>query len=402
MPIQQSRLANGVHVISHHVPGARSAAMGLWLLNGSRHETPEQHGWAHLLEHLFFKGCGSRDAAAIARLTDRWGGQVNAFTGRELTVLHGLVPAPRLGELAELLIDMVLDPRFDAADLHVEQGVVLQELAGIEDSPEEAVEVRAVEQAWPEHPMGRDILGTAASIRAASVDGLQAYRRAQLRGQRLAVIAVGAVDHQDLLAASAPLATLPPGARPRVAAPRFTGGRQREQRAGGQAHLLWAMPAPAGNAAALPVATLADHILGGGVSSRLFMTLRERLGLVYDIRSSLEIYSDSGLWLIQTACEPDAAARCEAAVEEIVRELWAGGPSAQELEDARDHVASVLALEHDALEAHMEHLAREHFYLGHHLDARARLAELQAVSTEAVRDLLQQSWEQRLHLAWTP
>src|SRR5699024_3422620 len=155
--------------------GARSVALGLWLFNGSRHETPEQQGYAHLLEHLLFKGCATLDAKSIARLTDRWGGQFNAFTGRGLTALHNWVPARQQAELAARLTDMLLHPRFDADDLAAEQAVVLQEIAAQQDAPDEAAESAAVELACQGNPLGREILGIDDAVRGATVQDMQAY-----------------------------------------------------------------------------------------------------------------------------------------------------------------------------------------------------------------------------------
>lgn len=400
MDIQRTVLANGLTVISHHRPGSHSVALGLWLLNGSRHEKPDQHGYAHLLEHLYFKGCGELDALAVARLTDRWGGQVNAFTGRELTALYGLVPAARQRELTELLVSMVLAPRFSSADLQTEQGVILQEMAAEADSPEQAAETRLVELACAGHPFGRDILGSAESISAASVEKLSDYRRQLLTGARLAVVAVGAVDHDTVLKAAAPLAALPVGARPTAIAPRLIGGEHRHQESSEQTHLLWLMPAPLADGPGHATAAIANHLLGDGASSRLFQALRERLGLVYDIHSRLETYSDCGLWFIQTACRPEDADRCRSVVEGELAALTVQGPEPAELAAAREHMESVLQLELDAAEAHMESLAREHFYLGHHPDLEERLAELAEVDAGAVQALLHASWDARLHLTW--
>lgn len=400
--IRTTVFTNGCTVISRPLPHAASVAVGLWLLNGSRHEQRSQQGYAHLLEHLFFKSAGPYDARAIARMTDRWGSQVNAFTGRELTALHGWVPSNRMGELTELLITMVTDTRFSAADLEAEQGVILQEMAGQSDAPDEAVETRAVELACGDHPLGRDILGTAETVSAATVETLQLYRRGLLTGQRLAVVAVGAVDHDALVARCAPLERLPAGKRPATVAPILQGGERSERQQTEQAHLVWVMPAPAAGARTLPAAAIGNYLLGDGVSSRLFQEVRERLGLVYDIRSALETFSDCGLWIIQTACRPRDYDRCRHAIEQCLELLLDHGPSAEEMADARDHIASALALEQDTLEHYMERLAREHFYLGRHPDLEERLAQVAAVTPTEVQAALTEAWRQRLHLVWRP
>lgn len=400
--IRTTRLANGVTIISRKLPAAHSASLGVWILNGGRHQNAAQAGYAHLLEHLLFKGCDGHDALALARCFEAMGGQVNAHTGRELTALHGLVPAQEMPELLHLFIAMLLTPRFNADDLAVEREVVLQEMAMIEDTPEEAVEETAVELAWPDHAIGWPILGRQAVVEQATAADMHAYLRGLLTGNRLLVVAAGAVDHAALVETCAPLAALPAGTASPSSAPRFASGRHRARHDLAQSHLVWTMKTlPIGDER-YPSLLLANHLLGGGVSSRLFQEIRERRGLAYSIQSRLELYSDCGLWLMQTACEPERIEECRAAVEEILQQLIESGPGADEVENSRCHLRSAMLIAEDDPEECMERLAREAIYLGRHWSTQERLAQLAEITPESVMTHLGQAWMDTLRLEWSP
>lgn len=394
--IRTATFANGVNVVTRRFPSQRSAALGVWLLNGVRHENANQQGYAHFLEHLLFKGIPDMDAWALADRFEAMGGEINAHTGRELTALHGLVPAEDLMDLLGLFIDMLLAPAFDSTDVDVEKEVVLQEMAMVQDNPEEALEDAAFRRAWPWHPMGRPVLGSRETISAATAADFRSYMLAQLTGGRVWIVAVGNVDHDAIVAACAPLALLPPGGGPETAQPRFTPGSHRRRGDWEQSHLLWVLPAPAFNDPSFHALVMANHILGGGASSRLFQEVREQRGLVYGIHSRLELYSDCGVWLIPTACDPHRRAECRKAVEETVEALIREGFDSDELEITRRHLWAGLVLEEDDPDGCMERLAREAIYLGRHPSLEDRTAALAAVSAEDVSRALARAWEERL------
>ncbi len=401
--INTTRLANGVTIISCSLPVAHSTSLGVWILNGGRHQTPAQTGYAHLLEHMLFKGTNTRSALGLARRFEAMGGQVNAHTGRELTALHGLVPKQHIYELLQLFVDMLINPRFDEADLTIEREVVLQEMAMIADTPEEAIEETAVERAWPDHPLGWPILGHEAVIENATGAALHAYLRELLTGGRLWIVAAGAVDHTSLVQECAALAHLPAGGAPATSVPDFKAGRDHARHDLTQSHLVWAMHAPAlTDNAHYPALVVANHLLGGGASSRLFQEIREQRGLAYSIQSRLDLYADSGLWMIQTACEPERADECRRAVEDTLLKLMRDGPAPDELEISRDHLRASMLIAEDDPEECMERLAREAIYLQQHLPMEARLAQLTAVTPQDIKDVLTHAWAQTLHLEWSP
>lgn len=401
--IQTTRLSNGLTVVSRHLPHRHGAALGVWLLNGTRHEAAHESGYAHLLEHLLFKGTHALDAVALARCFDAMGGQVNAFTGRELTALHGLVPRDELGRLLQLFIAMLRTPRFDDADLDLETRVVFQEMAMVQDNPEETLEEMGVAHAWADHPMGRPVLGDRTMLATVRATDVHAYLQNTLSGERLWVVAAGAVDHAALVDRCAELADLPARPAPWVPAPRFERGTQRMEIGDSeQTPLLWLLPAPAPTEDGYHAAILANHVLGSGNSSRLFQAVREQRGLVYGIHSRIETYSDTGLWLIQTACDPERADECRAAVEITVARLLEEGVSDSEMELARRHLGAGLMMEEDDPEAVMERLAREAIYLKRHLGLDEELARLRQVDPPQLLAALATRWRQRLYLSAAP
>lgn len=397
-----SVLSNGVHLVTDTGPGGHSAALGLWLVNGTRHQRPGESGYAHLLEHLLFKDTRHRSALELAQRFDAMGGQINAHTGRELTAIHGLVPQHHLNELLALFQELLLEPAFDDHDLAAEREVVCQEMAMVEDTPDEAAEDFAVEQVWPGHPLGLPILGERATLEAATARGVHAYLRRQLQGGRLWVVAGGAVDHDELAAGCEALGRLPAGSAPTVPPPAFSAYQRHVARDGCQTQLQWLMPVPGFADTRRIARNVADALLGGGYSSRLFQELRERRGLVYDVHTRLELYADTGLWLIQTACEPRQADACRKATEAVLADMIEAGPGGDELERVREHIGAALLIERDDPEAHTERLARESIYLGQVPDLDEYLRQLPEVSAGDVRRVLAEAWSRRAHLAWGP
>lgn len=392
-----SSLPNGVRVVTKRMPGHRGAALGVWLINGARYESPAQSGYAHFLEHLFFKGTAQLDGTSLAFRLEAMGGQVNAHTGRELMALHGLVPKGDVAELSRIIIDMLLLPRFDDHDVDLERQVILQEMAMIEDTPEETLEDKAMTLAWPDHPLGRPVLGRPETIEGANAAALRDYLRQRLSGGRVWVVAAGDVEHDVLADACRNLASLPPGTAPPQAPPRFMPGDHRIAIDAEQSQLLWVMPVSTAATESYYSRLVANHVLGGGVSSRLFQELRERRGLVYGIQSRLDFYSDGGIWAIQTACDPRRADECREAVNATVAGLLRDGVNDRDLEIARRHLSANLVIDEDHPEHIMERLAREAIYLGHHPDFSERMHLLNSVSAAGAATALAEAWSQKLY-----
>jgi len=400
--IHNTHFPNGLRLITRTIPGIRSAAIGIWLVNGVRHQQPETNGYAHLLEHLLFKGTRKLDALELARQMDGLGGQINAQTGRELTAFYGLVPGDDVARLLDLFIHMLLSPRFDATNVETERSVVMQEIAYVAADPEQMIEEYAISRAWPDHPLGWPLLGNQAVIEQAESVSLRTYLNELLQGNRLLVIAVGCVKHALLEAVCRLLGQLPAGDTPATVPPVFNPGNLTEYSPYSQSYCHWLFPVPAPSDNAYPALLVANHLLGGGTASRLFQKLRETHGLSYSVQTQLEFYSDTGLWQIRTVCEPVHTEQCRRIVFETLQQLLSDGPTQQELTATKQHLFANLKLEQDSPLQCMERLAHEALYRNYHPSETEYRSWIRAVTADQVRHVLQTAWHQALHITWSP
>jgi predicted Zn-dependent peptidase len=313
-------LANGVRVVCDPIPGLETLALTIAIGRGARFESQAQSGWAHLLEHMVFKGAGERSARDIVEVIEAEGGHINAATGHERTsfqvrALKGGLP---LG--MAVLSDLILRPTLSAEDLAKEKPVIAQEIAEAADTPDDLVFELAQAQAFAGQSIGRPILGTRRSVNAATSERLADYRAALYAPDAIVVSAAGAVDEDELLAlaeqhfGAAPASAGSPGPAPA----QFTGGRARTARALEQAHLVLLLPAPGLTDPDYFALRLFAEMLGGGMSSRLFQEVREHRGLAYAIDAYADCYSDAGVLGVYAGTSAEnAAAAARLAGEQV-------------------------------------------------------------------------------------
>lgn len=390
-----SRLANGVRIVSDTVPNTGTVALGIWLCNGSRYQRPTENGYAHFLEHLLFKATPSCSGAQLAQRFEAMGGRINAYTGRELTVFHGFVPTTDWKELLGHLSDMIRDPRFTNNDVRLERDIVLQEMAAVKDAPEEWLEEATISAIWGAHPMAWPILGSERVIEQATEPELRRYLTDVACGERVWIAAYGDIEHAALVEACRVFETLPAAQAPRMAPPTYT---QLDTSLNGhynQVTMQWSMPLPSIVDPAHYAFLVANHVLGGGTSSRLFQEVREARGLVYDIHSEIDLYMDCGLWTIHTACEPEQSQECREAVEGTIDRLSFRGPEAHEVQTSKDYIRANLLLERTNFETAMERLARDWIYFGAPRAQRDILERIDSVLVEHAAEALETCWRQR-------
>lgn len=351
------RLANGVRVICDAAPGFETLALSVVAGRGARFEDATRSGWSHLLEHMVFKGAGSRSARQIVEAIERDGGQINAATGYERTsfqvrALRGGLP---LG--LEVSADLILRPSLDADDLEREKQVIGQEIAEARDAPDDQVFELAQTAAFADQALGRPVLGSADSIASADRASLGAWRSALYAPDRLVVSAAGAIDEDELLAlAERHFGSAHPSSGPKAAAARFTGGRVGERRKLEQAHIVLALPGPGISDPEHFAFRVFAEILGGGMSSRLFQEARERLGLAYAIDAFAEAYADGGMLGIYAGCAgPDAVRLVEVAAAEALS--LARGVETAELSRAKAQLKAALFMSRESLLARAEQAA---------------------------------------------
>jgi predicted Zn-dependent peptidase len=391
--IRRTQLDNGIRVLSEEVPGCHSVSLGIWVNNGSRHEPDELSGISHFIEHMLFKGTDRRSAQDVAREIDSVGGVLNGFTSREFSCYFVKILSGKLALAVDLLGDLVCDSRFDADDVEKERRVICQEIAMIEDSPEELVHDQFARSFWAGHPLGRPVIGAVDSVCAITRDQLLDFMRGRYVGDNLCVVAAGCLDHDQLVAlvqqslggiAASGVAVV--DSKPQVSRRVAVETRDLEQ-----AHICLGVEGLAQNHAERYGTYLLNTILGGNMSSRLFQTIREEQGLVYSVYSYHHNHSDSGSFIVYAGTAAQDAPRVVDAILAEMRRLKREEVSALELQSAKDYLKGGMLLAMESSDNHMSRLAKNELFLrdtGISLEQSA--AMIDAVSAEHLQQLAAQ------------
>jgi predicted Zn-dependent peptidase len=369
------------------IPDAETVAVGAWVRCGSAHEPTDSAGITHLLEHLLLRRCGERTPEDISELIDALGGEVDAFTAREACAVTVHVPAERFGEALDLVLDAVFRPRLEAEDVALEQRVIAAEFDLIQDSPAEFAAERALAACWGDHPLARPVLGRREVVERLKAADLARFHRRRFTAENLLLVAVGPVDETGIRARLDELpraGTLPPG----MGVPAWHNGVLVEEREGlEQLYANLVLPAlPAGHPEALTLGVL-HQLLGGGAASRLFRELRDHLGLVYDVASSVYATAVAGVLEITFSAPARQVEACWDAVLRVLADVGAGRIGEAEVELAKRALAAAVVLGTEGTDALMEAHATEFLSRGHRFDAAAVQRELALVSVERVRAL---------------
>ncbi|NRB35705.1 MAG: insulinase family protein [Rhodobacteraceae bacterium] len=306
MTVRQDQLANGVRIVTEHMPGLESASIGIWVTAGGRHERLDQNGIAHFLEHMAFKGTETRNALQIAEAIEDVGGYINAYTSREVTAYYARVLKDDVALAFDVIADIVLNPIFDPREIEVERGVILQEIGQSHDTPDDVIFDWLQEDSYANQPLGRTILGPSERVSAFSVEDFRGFVAEHYAPGNLIIAAAGAVDHDALLRmAEDMLGHLSPR-KALVAEPAtFTGGQTIREKNLEQAHFAMAFESPGYMDDAIYTAQIWSTAFGGGMSSRLFQEVREKRGLCYTIFAQTGAYADTGSTMIYAGTSGD-------------------------------------------------------------------------------------------------
>jgi predicted Zn-dependent peptidase len=377
-------LANGVRVVCDPAPGYGTLALSVVAGRGSREEDAARNGWSHLLEHMVFKGAGPRSARALVEAIEAEGGQLNAATGHERTSFQVRALAGGAPLAMEIVSDLLLRPTLNADDLAREKQVIGQEIAEAADTPDDQVFELAQSAAFADQPLGRPILGKPETLAPVEPVALEAWRARLYAPDRIVVSAAGAVDEDELLklaedrlgSAITPPVDIPAGAA-------FTGGVAAETRRLEQAHLVFLLPGVAVLDPAYWSFRLFAEALGGGMSSRLFQDVRERLGLAYAIDAYAEAWTDVGALGIYAGCAAaDAGALAEAAAGQI-RDLLRR-PQPEELARAKAQLKASLYMSRESLSSRAEQTAAQILVFGRPVPSVEFADAIDAVTLEDI------------------
>ncbi len=382
-------LGNGIRVITEAMPTVRSASIGLWVGVGSSHEEPGIRGISHLIEHMLFKGTRARSARQIAETMDSVGGNLNAFTDKEVTCYHGRVVDAHIPLAFEVLCDMFRNATFDPTDLRNEQQVIREEIRMYDDSPEEVSNDLFLRTVWAGSSLGEPTIGYVDTVSKVTRDSIASYMGQRYTPDRVVVAAAGNVDH----AAFAQLVerflgsmsgnfegTEPPMPIFRAA---FAGKNKDCE----QVYLLiGAEGTTARDERRYPLSVL-DAIVGGGMASRLFQEIREKRGLVYSIYSSHNAYRSGGIFSISASASPKHAEEVLSLVRAELTALSTNGVSSDELYRAKEHIKGSLLLSLESTSARMIRLGRSELSVDRHIPTSEVTQRIDAVTKEEVNEL---------------
>jgi predicted Zn-dependent peptidase len=319
--VKLHRLPNGLRIVTEHMPSLKSAAVGIWVNAGTRHEETWENGIAHFLEHMAFKGTSRRTALQIAEEIEDVGGYINAYTSREATAYYARVLEADVPLALDVISDIVLNPIFDPREIEIERGVILQEIGQVLDTPDDVIFDWLQEVAYPEQPLGRTILGPAERVQAFDAEALRGFVRRHYRPERMIVSAAGAVSHEAIVAeAERIFGALPPGPGEFELPGAYGGGERRVRKKLEQAHIALAFETPGYRDEAIYTAQIYSTALGGGMSSRLFQKIREEKGLCYSIYASTGAHAETGLMTVYAGTSSeDLPALTELTIDELKR-----------------------------------------------------------------------------------
>jgi predicted Zn-dependent peptidase len=386
----QSTLSNGLTVVSHTMPEVETVSLGIWIGAGSRSEQLTEHGIAHFLEHMAFKGTKRRSARQIVEEIEAVGGDINAATSVDSTGYYARVLPKDMPLALDILSDIILEPRFDGAELARERDVILQEIAASSDSPDDIVYDFISEAAFPDQPVGRTILGTAQSVVGFERDHLGAYLTTHYHGPNMVLAAAGAVDHNALVAeAERRLAGLSSEGTPVPQQAVYAGGRRHSAKPFEQTHLMIALEASAYHQPEYFKSQILAGALGGGMSSRLFQEVRERRGLCYSVYAFSSGLTDSGMFVVHAAGAPEKAHELFSVIRDELERAAADGFDQAELARVKAQMKMGLLAALESSSARVEQLARHILFRGRVLPTSELVERIEAVETADLQALLQ-------------
>jgi predicted Zn-dependent peptidase len=390
--IQRTTLPNGLTILTERMDHVRSVAMGVWISTGSRHELPEVNGISHFVEHMVFKGTKNRSAQHIAREVDAIGGNIDAFTGKETICFNIKVLDEHVPTAIDVLSDLVLNPTFDHEEIHRERGVVLEEIKIDEDNPDYLVHEIFTQSFWKGHPLSKPILGTRETVKRFEQDTLFNYYGDRFLGGNLVFTAAGNLQHDEFVEqVRRRFENLPAGKSPHTQEAPKTHARiqLRNKQSLEQVQLCLGVPAPQVNHDQRYVTLMLNNILGGGMSSRLFQTIREERGLVYSIYSDLAPYRDTGSLCVYAGTSAIQAVHVVDLIMAEFRRIKSEPVAADELRRAKDQLKGNLLLSLESSTARMSNLARQEMYFHHFASFDQILQKVEAVTAEQIMQMAQ-------------
>lgn len=402
--VKRTVLPGGLRIITEQMPSVRSAAIGIWVNVGSRDEVASQTGSAHYLEHLLFKGTKNRSALDISSTIDAVGGEMNAFTSKELTCFYTRVLDTSVPEAIEVLVDMITSATITSVDVDQERQVVLEEIAMRDDDPADIVHEQFSRALFGDAPLGRSILGTVENISSLSRRSIHGFYRKYYSPDRLVIAVAGNIDHAvivkqirrafnlggvDLDGEETPY--VPPKVKTKVS---HTGGLVKFDKTTEQANLVIGVPGLDRGDERRYIQSVFNAALGGGMSSRLFQEVREKRGLVYTVYSFGQQFQDAGMSGVYAGCSPKNLEQVTQVITDVLDEVALNGITKTELAKAKGQVSGGMVLGLEDTSSRMSRIARSEMNHGYVPSVSQVLERISAVTLEEVQELAHHLWSQ--------
>ena len=394
--LRRTVLPNGLIVLTERMEHLRSVAMGVWIKSGSRGEPAETNGISHFVEHMVFKGTRNRTAQSIAREMDSIGGNLDAFTGKETICFNVKSLNSHVPIALDVLADLVLNPIFASTDIERERGVILEEIKIDEDNPDVLVHELFTQSFWKDHPLGKPILGTTTTVARLDQPKLLDYHAGCFNAGNMVFSAAGNLEHDEFvriladkfapLQSGHPLAELPaPESSARILL--------KNKKALEQVQICLGVPSPPITDQNRYATLILNTVLGGGMSSRLFQTIREERGMAYSVYSDLSPYRDTGTLCVYAGTSAGKALECIDLILDEFKKLKQEPLPDEELTRAKDQLKGNILMGLESSSSRMANLARQEIYFGQFFTADEIIARIDAVDAEQVQTMAQRLFD---------
>lgn len=389
---RKDTLANGIRVVSETLPKSRSVSIGVWVKIGSRHEPQQIGGISHFIEHLFFKGTEKRSAKDIAIEMDSLGGEMNAFTSQETTTYYAKVVDEHLPVVIEILADILIGAKFDPVEMEKERKVILEEIKGVEDTPDDYIHELFTSTVWPDNSLGRPILGTRETIGALKHDDIISYINNYYSPREIVISVAGNFEHARLIELlNTHFGKLARNGLPKnEETPAFTHAVSVKKKQLEQVQLCIGCKGLNYTHEDRYTMSALNTVLGNSMSSRLFQEIREQNALAYSIYSYVTSYRDTGLLTVYAGMDPLNALKVVRLVMKELKKIKEEGITPAEELRVKNQIKGSLILSLESSNSHMSRIARQEVYFGKYLSMDDIIKGVEKVTAEQVRRLAEQ------------
>jgi predicted Zn-dependent peptidase len=389
--IESYTCSNGVRIIHEKMPYVRSVAIGIWIEAGSGDELEQEAGIAHFIEHMLFKGTTSRSARKIAEQFDRIGGDINAFTSKEMTCYYATVLGHHAAQALDVLSDMFFNSTFEAGEIEKEKSVVLDEIAAVEDTPDDDVHEQLWAIMFPDHPIGKPVLGNEETITSFDKKMIHEFMERMYRPEKIVISIAGNYDEDliKLIEKQFGSHKSKPNERKEtlIHIPQFHDGVLKKVKDIEQTHLCIGYSSPSVNDHRIHDLTILDSIIGGTMSSRLFQEVREERGLAYSIYSYYSAYASSGAFIIYGGTAPENTMELYETIDSVINSVLKEGITEHELLNAKEQLKGGFLLGLESSESRMHRNAKNEMLLKKHKTIDDVVSLIDSVNSERVYNL---------------